>query len=100
MDVLAPDTFTRAVIVLMGVLALLGLLAWLIQRLGWLGPALSGRGRRIGVIEAAAVDAKRRLVLVRRDDVEHLVLTGPAGDIVIETGIRPQVEGALKSGQA
>jgi flagellar protein FliO/FliZ len=97
-DVLAPDTFTRAVVVLMGVLALLGLLAWLVQRWGWLGPALSGRGRRIGVVEAAAVDGKRRLVLVRRDEVEHLVLTGPAGDVVIETGIRPPGGGLPNTG--
>jgi len=87
MDVLGADTVARYVVILMGVLALIMLLAWLVQRFGFLGPALSGRGRRIGVIEAAAIDAKRRLVLVRRDNVEHLVLTGPQGDILIETGI-------------
>lgn len=42
---------------------------------------------RIGVIEHANVDGKRRLILIRRDDVEHLIMTGGPVDVVIETGI-------------
>jgi flagellar protein FliO/FliZ len=33
------------------------------------------------------VDAKRRLVLVRRDDREHLLLLGATQDVVVESGI-------------
>lgn len=49
-----------------------------------------GRNRtpRLAVTDAAAVDSHRRLVLVRRDDVEHLILIGGAADIVIEQNIR------------
>lgn len=47
-----------------------------------------GRRPRLAVLEAAAVDSRRRLVLIRRDDVEHLVMIGGPGDIVIESGIR------------
>jgi len=43
---------------------------------------------RLAVIEFAAVDQKRRLVLIRRDDVEHLIMTGGPVDVVVETGIR------------
>jgi len=43
--------------------------------------------RRLGVVEQANVDGRRRLILVRRDDVEHLILTGGPVDVVIETGI-------------
>ncbi len=43
---------------------------------------------RIGVIEQASMDGKRKLVLIRRDDIEHLLLTGGPVDVVIETGIR------------
>ena len=43
--------------------------------------------KRLDIVEQAVVDAKRRLVLVRRDDVEHLVMTGGPTDIVIESGI-------------
>jgi hypothetical protein len=39
------------------------------------------------VVEAATIDAKRRLVLVRRDEVEHLLLIGGGTDLVIEHAI-------------
>ena len=42
---------------------------------------------RLTVTDAAAVDSQRRLVLVRRDDVEHLILIGGPSDIVIEQNI-------------
>lgn len=43
--------------------------------------------QRIGVIETAVVDGNRRLVLVRRDNTEHLLLLGNHGDLVIENNI-------------
>lgn len=43
--------------------------------------------KRLGVVEHANVDGRRRLVLVRRDGVEHLIMTGGPVDVVIETGI-------------
>lgn len=46
--------------------------------------------RRLGVVEHVSVDGKRRLILVRRDDVEHLIMTGGPVDVLIETGIVPQ----------
>lgn len=48
-----------------------------------------GRNRqpRLQVLDAAAVDTRRRLVLVRRDDVEHLIMIGGPTDIVIESRI-------------
>ena len=42
---------------------------------------------RLSVMEEAKVDRVRRLVLIRRDDVEHLIMTGGPVDVVIETGI-------------
>ena len=42
---------------------------------------------RLAVLEQASVDRMRRLVLIRRDDVEHLIMTGGPVDVVIETGI-------------
>jgi flagellar protein FliO/FliZ len=46
----------------------------------------------------AAVDARRKLLLVRRDDVEHLVMIGGPVDMLIETGIkgRPHLEPPLE----
>jgi len=49
-----------------------------------------GRNRktRLAVTDATAIDSHRRLVLVRRDDVEHLILIGGAADVVVERDIR------------
>ena len=72
------------------VLALIGLAAWLVRRFAGnrLG-ANTNRGRmpRLAVIDAAAVDGRRRLVLVRRDNVEHLLMIGGPTDIVVEPNI-------------
>ena len=46
------------------------------------------REKRLGVVETASVDQKRRLLLVRRDDVEHLIIIGGPVDMVVETGIK------------
>ncbi len=82
-----PVTFILAFVF---VLALIGLAAWLVRRFGGnrLG-ANSARGRmpRLAVIDAAAVDGRRRLVLVRRDNVEHLIMIGGPSDIVVEPNI-------------
>lgn len=56
------------------------------------GPSQGGffRSRaepRIEVIEYANMDGRRKLALIRRDDVEHLIMIGGPVDVVIETGI-------------
>src|SRR5471032_1401395 len=72
------------------VLALIGAAAWLVRRFAGnrLG-ANANRGRmpRLAVIDASAVDGRRRLVLVRRDNVEHLLMIGGPTDIVVEPNI-------------
>jgi flagellar biogenesis protein FliO len=71
-------------------LALIGVAAWLVRRFASnrLG-ANPNRGRmpRLAVIDAAAVDGRRRLVLVRRDNIEHLLMIGGPTDIVVESNI-------------
>src|SRR3546814_4823784 len=84
------QTYLRFVLALVAVLALIGVLAWLARRYGIGGMLATGGGgrlRRLAIVEVLAVDGRRRLVLVRRDGVEHLILTGATGDIVVETGI-------------
>ncbi|GEO80302.1 flagellar biosynthetic protein FliO [Pararhodospirillum oryzae] len=79
------DHSARFFLVLIFVLGLIFLLAFLVRRFG---PGLTGRwrpGRRLSVVEVMAVDPKRRLVLIRRDDTEHLLLIGGTTDVVIET---------------
>ena len=84
------DLILRFLLALLVVLGLIGLFAWAARRFGLssrLGTAV-GKSRRLRVVEVTALDPKTRLVLLRRDEVEHLVLLGPAGGMVIETGIK------------
>src|ERR1039458_10825057 len=71
------------------VLALIGLTAWLVRRFGAnrLGGGARGRQPRLAVIDAASVDGRRRLVLIRRDNVEHLLMIGGPTDVVVEQNI-------------
>src|SRR6202165_2441193 len=98
--------FFFGLFIFVGVLALIGGVAWLVRRFAGnrLG-ASTNRGRmpRLAVIDAAAVDGRRRLVLVRRDNIEHLLMIGGPTDIVVESNIvrampareqRPGVGGA------
>lgn len=48
------------------------------------------RGSRLGISEYYEMDQTRRLVLIRRDDVEHLMMVGGAQDVVIESSIPTQ----------
>src|SRR5262245_32532347 len=72
------------------VLALIGAAAWLVRRFGGSGMGTNanrGRMPRLAVIDAATVDGRRRLVLIRRDNVEHLLMIGGPTDVVIEPNI-------------
>ena len=62
---------------------------WLVRRFGSerLPGAARGRQPRLAVLDQAAVDNRRRLVLIRRDNVEHLILIGGPTDVVIEPHI-------------
>lgn len=82
--------YLRFVLALIFVLGLIGLAAWLARRAGFMARATPdrGAGRRLAVVEVASVDAKRRLVLIRRDDTEHLLLLGATHETVIEQGIQ------------
>lgn len=72
------------------VFALIAVTAWLIRRFGTGtlgGIGTRGRAPRLAVIEAGAVDGRRKLVLIRRDNTEHLLMIGGPTDIVVEANI-------------
>jgi flagellar protein FliO/FliZ len=72
------------------VLALIGVTAWLVRRFGaerFGGSSARGRQPRLAVVDAAAVDGRRRLVIIRRDNVEHLLMIGGPTDVVVEQNI-------------
>ncbi len=71
------------------VLGLIGATAWAVRRFGGgrLSSTARGRQPRLAVIDYASVDARRRLILVRRDNVEHLLMIGGPTDVVVEPNI-------------
>lgn len=75
------DSILLAVGALALVLGLI-LLAQRAARLGGLVPRASGGGR-LALVEAVALDPRRRMMLVRCDDRHVLVLTGGAQDVVV-----------------
>jgi flagellar protein FliO/FliZ len=82
-----PVRFFIAFLVVLGLIAVT---AWVVRRFGAerLGAATArGRQPRLAVIDAAAVDGRRRLILIRRDNVEHLLMIGGPSDVVIEPNI-------------
>ncbi len=81
--------YIKYIAVLILVLGLIALLAFIARKFGVVPKADSKRGerKRLGITQVTSVDAKRKLVLVRRDDQEHLLLLGPERDLVIETNI-------------
>lgn len=78
------------------VVALMFAFSWLLRRMGLATPGLNaGARRRLKVVEHLPLDARRRLVLVRRDGAEHLLLIGgTGGDVLVEAGITPPVQEA------
>jgi hypothetical protein len=80
----------RFIIAFVVVLALIAVTAWLVRRFGSGSLSAGGaRGRqpRLAVVDGASVDARRKLILVRRDNVEHLVMIGGPTDVLIEANI-------------
>ncbi len=72
------------------VLGLIGVTAWAVRRFGagrLGGTNARGRQPRLAVIDYASVDGRRRLILVRRDNVEHLLMIGGPTDVVVEPNI-------------
>ena len=69
------------------VLALVGIAALAARRYGLAGIVKGSASRRLAIVETLMIDPKHKLVLVRRDDREHLVMIGPDGGNVVESGL-------------
>lgn len=88
MDALTYVRFAASLALVLG-LILAGL--WLVRRLGLVQavPRTGGK-KRLGLVESMVIDSRRRLILVRKDDNEHLILLGSGTDLLIES--RPITE--------
>ena len=79
--------FARYLGALLLVLGLVGAAALAARRFGLSGLIKPVATRRLSIVETLTLGPRQRLLIVRRDGVEHLVLTGPEGTSVIEAGI-------------
>ena len=84
----------------------LAAIVFVVRRLTGTGGALQGRGGRVrqprlGIVDVYELDRARQLILLRRDNVEHLLLVGGPNDVVIERNIqrgqRPLPEATLRA---
>lgn len=63
------------------------------------GGGQARRERRLGLIEATSIGADRKLLLVRRDGAEHLILIGGPIDLVVESGIETRGARPVRAGE-
>lgn len=69
-------------------IGLIGVVYWVARRYaGRLGIVRAHAAGRLAITGQISLDTRRRLVLVQRDDREHLLLLGPNNDLLIESGI-------------
>ena len=80
--------FINAAFALGAVIVGIILVLWLLKLLSNASAKVTrGRNRRLAVVDSLALDPKRQLLIVRRDNVEHLIMVGGPQDMVVETGI-------------
>jgi flagellar protein FliO/FliZ len=77
------------------VMAMMGLLGLFLRRINERRILPGGKKRRLSIVETLPIDGRRRLVLLRRDNVEHLVILGTNTETLIERRIESGQDGAL-----
>ena len=82
--------FIRFLAAFLFVLALIGGCVWAARRFGLVARigTRTKPGQRLQLVDVLPIDARRRAVLIRRDDVEHLVIIGEKEATLIEGGIK------------
>lgn len=92
--VMGFEAYLRFFLAFAFTLGLIGAVYWLARRYaGQLGIVRANTPGRISVSGQISLDPRRRVILVRRDDREHLLLLGPNNDVLIESGITVSGDG-------
>jgi flagellar protein FliO/FliZ len=84
----SAGTLLNAAFALGAVVVMIVIGLWLLKLLTKAGERLGGANqKRLQVVDSATVDGKRKVMIIRRDNVEHVIMTGGPQDLVIESGI-------------
>jgi len=80
-----PTEYLRFAAAFIFVLALIGAAAFALRAFGFLQMGQRRPGeRRLSITESLLLDARRRVVLIRRDEREYLLLLSPQGDMILD----------------
>jgi flagellar protein FliO/FliZ len=83
-----PTQYLRFVAALIFVLALIGAGAYAMRALGFVQTGVRrANDKRLSIVESMLLDARRRLVIVRRDNKEYLLLLSPTGETLVDANI-------------
>jgi flagellar protein FliO/FliZ len=99
MDIALTD-YLRFLVALVFVLGLILGAALLAKRFGLGNQApMRVRGtKRLAIVESVALDTRHRMMLIRRDDKEHLIVIGGNSELVVESGITASQPAAAEVG--
>ena len=89
MELMTAAQMIRFAAALALVVAMMVGLGLIMRRINAGSGLVQGQKRRLKIVEMMNLDHRRRLLLIRRDDREHLVILGPTGETVVESGIAP-----------
>jgi len=86
------SAYFQYILALLFVLALILIIAYGAKKLGLMARVTTGsaktQDKRLNIVEILPIDARRKLMIIRRDNVEHLVMLGLEQDVVIEKNIK------------
>ena len=85
----------RYVGALLLVLALIGAAGIAARKWGVPGVTKAVDHKRLAVVETLMIGQRQKLFIVRRDNVEHLIFSGPDGACLVENGITPTSRAAI-----
>lgn len=91
MDTVDISQFLLAFVLVLG---LIGVFALALKRYGHMTRTLLNTKHadgRLHIVETHYLDPKRRLVLIRRDHTEHLLLLADGRELLIETNIASNI---------
>ena len=87
MEVIAGAQLLRFIAAFILLMSLMGGLALIMKRINARMPAAGGRKKRLQIMDILPLDGRRKAILLRRDDREHLVILGASGETLVESDI-------------